>query len=399
MEFDSQGSRDLIRGERIWTHHRKLCTEIGQRLLGTDNDRRASEYIESNFKQWGYKTESQYFDCPTWDHFSTKIKNEKGFEITPPEGGACMFSLPCNVTGDIVNVRTLGELEGADLAGKICVISGELRYAPVRADRNSILLLLESKSPLAVIIIDTIKNGYMTKIIRDPQLNIPICAVTANGGERILKDGGRVTIEINSKRHMGWSRNVFATNGEENAKKVRITAHYDTSDTPGAVDNGSGTSILLEVAEAFKKSEANIPIEFIAFGGEEYAGMGASEYERVFPHRIENTFYSINIDAVGGCGFESRIYLGKENDMLNGVVKRQAQAVGNYHNLIVDNMRMVSDHKVFCAKNIPVVFVNDVSDTSVCDTTLDIPRIVCLERLSDAAKIVLGTILEMEKYL
>lgn len=396
-EMETKMSKsNQISPERIWIHHRTLCREIGPRLLGTENDKRAAEYIETHFSRCGLVTSSQRFQCPSWDHWGTSIYTSSGYKISQPEGGALMFSVPCDVTGELVNVKTIDELKKADIQGKICVISDELRSAPIREDRNPILLLIEEKSPLAVIIVGTFENGYHTKTIRDPKFKVPVCAVSKNSGARLLEDGGVVTVKIKSQRYESYSRNIFASTTKVKCKKIRFMAHYDTaSDTPGAVDNGSGISILLEVAEAVKESGIDIPIEFIAFGGEEYAGKGSHEYMVAFPEEIDNTYIAINIDGVGDCNSEPRIYVSGENKELYTSVSTQASIVGGYHELIFDEMSISSDHKMFYRKGIPTVFANDKPKLRLWDTNLDIPRYMCLERLEDVAKIIFGIIKEM----
>jgi aminopeptidase YwaD len=399
MERDVKNILNGVSPERLWRHHRKLCKEIGHRLLGTENDKRAAEYIESHFKSCGLRTSSQVFDCPSWDHYGTLIVTGKGHRISPPDGGACQFSLPCDVSGEIVNVTTLDELKKADIRGKVCVISGELRHGPIRSDRNPILLLIEEKEPVAVIVIDVIENGYQTKVIRDPEFKIPVCAVSANSGARLLEDGGEVGIKIEARRYKSTSRNIFATNAGDEEKKIRITAHYDTAaDTPGAVDNGSGISIILEAAEAFMETGADIPVEFIAFGGEEYAMLGSYEYLAKYPQRVGNTDLVINVDGVGICNSRSRIFFEHGGERLDNVVRRLAEMAGGYHDLNVDKMFLGSDHELFYKRGIPTVFLNDMPDTLVWDTTLDISRNMCLERMEDAAKIVLGIVLEWVDY-
>lgn len=373
-----------------------FCSVIGHRLLGTKNDRRAADYIESHFKNCGMEVSCQRFNCPSWDHMNTTIHTSSGYEITPPEGGACMFSIPCDVTGEVINLKTLDELKRADIKGKICVMSGELAKAPMREDRNPILLLIEKKAPLALIITDTIEHGYQTKTIRDPKFRIPVCAVSRNSGAYLLEDKGKVTVKIEAHRYESFSRNIFASNSKKNERKIRVIAHYDTaSDSPGAIDNGSGISILLETAEVIKEIDSSIPVEFIAFGGEEYAKAGSSEYERVYQDSINATEFVINIDAVGGYNWKSQIYLMGENENLNKAVCNQKDIAGGYHNIIFDNAIMTSDHEAFCKRGIPTVFFNDYPpENTTYDTNLDIPRFVCLERLEDITEIIIGTIIE-----
>jgi hypothetical protein len=60
-------------------------------------------------------------------------------------------------------------------------------------------------------------------------------------------------------------------------------------------------------------------------------------------------------------------------------------------------MVLGSDHVVFFQRGIPTVLLFDQPDTMVWDTNLDLPRFICLEQMEDAARIVLGTLLEFSR--
>lgn len=108
---------------------------------------------------------------------------------------------------------------------------------------------------------------------------------------------------------------------------VFITSHYDhvgkRNDTTiyyGADDDGSGTTGILELAEAFVKAKAagkgpRRSIVFMTVSGEE-KGLWGSEYygnHPVFP--LEKTTVDLNIDMIGRIGTE---YL-KDKDSMNYV--------------------------------------------------------------------------------
>lgn len=58
-----------------------------------------------------------------------------------------------------------------------------------------------------------------------------------------------------------------------------VTAHYDSVPfSPGANDNGSGTSVMLEMARVLKSVPSDKEIRFIAFGAEELGLLGSSHY-------------------------------------------------------------------------------------------------------------------------
>ena len=97
---------------------------------------------------------------------------------------------------------------------------------------------------------------------------------------------------------------------------VFITAHYDhvgkRNDTTiyyGADDDGSGTTAVIELAEAFAKAKAagkgpRRTVVFMLVSGEEKALWGSNYYSNhpVFP--LEKTTVDLNIDMIGRTGNE-----------------------------------------------------------------------------------------------
>jgi hypothetical protein len=121
-----------------------------------------------------------------------------------------------------------------------------------------------------------------------------------------------VTIYVNKDREELTSENVLAyLEGTEKPEElVVITAHYDHLGKKGdeifngADDDGSGTTSLIELAEAFAlaKKEGHGPkrsMLFMTVSGEEKGLLGSEYYadNPVFP--LENTVVDLNIDMIG----------------------------------------------------------------------------------------------------
>lgn len=110
------------------------------------------------------------------------------------------------------------------------------------------------------------------------------------------------------KKHL--ARNVVGwIEGKEKPKEfVVITAHYDhlgrmgkESIFPGANDNASGTSMLLDMARHYSKEE-NRPdrsMVFMAFAGEEAGLLGSTYYVQnpLFP--LKDIRFLVNLDLLG----------------------------------------------------------------------------------------------------
>jgi len=89
---------------------------------------------------------------------------------------------------------------------------------------------------------------------------------------------------------------------------ILITAHMDHVGSnkngtynPGALDNGSGTATMMEVARVLKESgkKPKRSILFIAFNGEEEGLLGSSQYVRRPLYPLDNNDVVINLDMVG----------------------------------------------------------------------------------------------------
>jgi len=87
-------------------------------------------------------------------------------------------------------------------------------------------------------------------------------------------------------------------------KFVIICGHFDSINGPGVNDNGSGTSIILEVARILKDIPTEYSIKFIHFSGEEQGLRGSTHYANTVAYQGTNRVLDIklvfNLDQVGG---------------------------------------------------------------------------------------------------
>ncbi len=101
---------------------------------------------------------------------------------------------------------------------------------------------------------------------------------------------------------------------------VIIGGHYDTVNGPGANDNGSGTSVMLEIARLLVNVPTEYSIRFIHFAGEEDGLIGSQHY-------VNNVVNStnpkmdirlvLNIDQVGGVAGGTNSWITCERDQSN----------------------------------------------------------------------------------
>ncbi len=192
--------------------------------------------------------------------------------------------------------------------------------------------------------------------------------------EGALHDSARTaTIRVQNhfipKHH---ARNVWGVAKAKGGSKdwLLVTAHYDHLGMmgqvlfPGANDNASGVSMLLTLAEWFKKHPAKCNILFVAFAGEE-AGLKGSEWFMVDrPLDMGRIKLVINLDLNG---------TGEEGITVVNATEQKAV----YDKLVAINTKTQalpqvkargpacnSDHCPFVQKGIPAIFIYTMGGVS-----------------------------------
>ena len=95
------------------------------------------------------------------------------------------------------------------------------------------------------------------------------------------------------------SQNVIVTKPGRSEKQIIVGAHYDSVNTAGVDDNGSGTSVTLETAKRMFGVSTPYTIKFIFFGAEEAGLRGSKAYaSSMSAEEIANTVLMINLDSV-----------------------------------------------------------------------------------------------------
>jgi hypothetical protein len=198
----------------------------------------------------------------------------------------------------------------------------------------------------------------------------------------------RVTISLNLKTHheVKTSENVVGllegSDPELKQEYVVLTAHYDhvgvnpaTGDIfNGADDDGSGTSMILELAEAFvsnpKKPKRSIL--FMTVAGEEKGLLGSAYYTANPLVPLDKTIANVNMDMIGRIDKKHResaspyVYvigsdkISTELDSIVQAANRQTVNLALDYEYNDDNdpnqFYRRSDHYNFARNGIPIVF-------------------------------------------
>ncbi|KYK20600.1 hypothetical protein AYK24_09980 [Thermoplasmatales archaeon SG8-52-4] len=87
---------------------------------------------------------------------------------------------------------------------------------------------------------------------------------------------------------------------KSNDEILVFNAHYDTiKDSPGAIDDGSGTVAVMAAAYVLSQFDFNRTIKFVAFSGEEVGIIGSRTYVRDLYKKDTNILVEFNADMIG----------------------------------------------------------------------------------------------------
>jgi hypothetical protein len=176
----------------------------------------------------------------------------------------------------------------------------------------------------------------------------------------------------------GKSLNIIADqqgSGNGARKVVIVTAHLDSinllggpsAPAPGADDNGSGSTGLLEIARVFQDHQSVHDLRLILFGGEEQGLFGSKHYVASLAAAQRKKIEAVvNMDMVGSLNSESRSVLLEGANISQSVIDRLSAAAATYTELVVESSLspFASDHVPFINAGIPAVLTIEGADNT-----------------------------------
>ena len=388
----------------------KLCVEIPGRRTGSDGNRAATGFFASVASALGWHTDCPEFACIDW--------RQEGADLTAAgERFEAMVS-PCSLGGEaqapLAVISTVEDLEAACLVGRIVLLCGEIAreqlmpkeftfYNPDKHKR--IVHALEAALPLAIIAA-TGRNPelagavYPFPLIEDGDFHIPSVYMTDVEGERLaLHAGQEVHLTIRAWRSKATGCNVIARKGGHAARRAVLFAHIDAKEgTPGALDNASGVTVLLLLAELLAGYDGGLGIELVAMNGEDYyAAPGETQWLRLNEGRFGDIVLGINLDGVGHRGGRPAYSLYGCSPELADLIR---QVLAAHPAAIEGEAWYQSDHSLFLMHGIPALALTSQQFSAlwrdVAHTAADRPEIVDPVQLISIAAALRDLLLRIE---
>lgn len=283
---------------RMRRHWQVLCEQIGNRLRGTANERRAAKYIEQQFQLCGLDDVHQHqFDFPDWRSTKCTVRaGRRGKLKTIKTAVAMAYSpatTPRSAGGRLVYLQEGHRFDfDQPTRGRVGLLIGSLNLGDPQ-----MMARLERSGLAALLVVDA-RNPWEWRIPAGggPQwfdrYSIPTVSISYYDAIELAKaaDAAAVDVQVTVKARTfaGRSQNVIgeATGTRRPDQVIIVSAHYDcVSGNVGANDDASGTVLVLEMARLFGARPAGRTVRFIAYGSEENLSVGAYLYMRSLNNR------------------------------------------------------------------------------------------------------------------
>ncbi|MDR2969571.1 MAG: M28 family peptidase, partial [Tannerellaceae bacterium] len=346
---------------KIESHLAVLCSQIGERRVGSEGNRKATAYARKVLEEAGWLVESTGLQVMDWKtQGATLTCKGEAFKVISSH-----YSLGCDVRGELVAVDSIAELEQADIIGKIVLLHGEIAAGQIAPknfpfwnpeEHQHIVSLLERGNPLALVCATernsvTAGGVYPFPLFEDGDFEIPSVYMKDIEGIKLLACAGQtVGLISRAERIPETAFNIVARNGDVTKNRIVVSAHIDTKiGTPGAIDNGTGVAIVLALAELLK--ECKYPVELVIFNGEDYYGApGQVRYIEQNTGRFGDIALNINIDGAGYCEGLSCFSPFNLPDSISAALH---EVIGNNPCLVEGQPWYQGDHSLFLQQGRP----------------------------------------------
>jgi Zn-dependent M28 family amino/carboxypeptidase len=305
--------------QRLQQNVRDLV-KIGHRMGGTKSGDNSSRYVYNAFRTYGYKPdlikdqEKLTFSAERWSLQIEQPKRLRG--LIQHEWLANYSPSVKRDTAQLVFIKSIKDADKTLIDSGIVLLENppteELYEALVEAGTRCIVCYVASHS-------NAYSNWAMIYSLKERKDNpIPVFTISNIAGKRIraeLDKDTRIVMRFfaRTKIKLAKPKTVIATLNGSTDEYYLVCAHGDSdSGGPGADDNASGVSGLLEIARNLKHLVDNktlpIPrcsIRFVAWGSETFS---TKNYIKKNEKELNKIRGVINIDEIGSGKTRSCIY-------------------------------------------------------------------------------------------
>ncbi len=256
-----------------------LCSEFGNRSVGSPGNLRATAWFRDRVEELGWEVESHRLSVVDWEGAPVTLESGgKSFTAFPSP-----YSMGCDTEGAIVPVSTVEELELLPSCPGLLFLHGEIAREQIMPKNfrfynpplhHRIRSRIEELAPRAVVTAtgrnSALAGGaYPFPMFEDGDFDVPSVFITEEEGRRLLETPpGTCRLFSPCRRIPAQAWNIIARRGDPARGRVVITAHIDAKKgTPGAIDNATGVTVLLLLAELLGDHTGTPALELVPSTG------------------------------------------------------------------------------------------------------------------------------------
>ncbi|PSQ19803.1 peptidase M28 [Halobacteriales archaeon QS_8_69_26] len=274
-----------------WNHLLDLV-DIGNRMAGSEGERVGAELTREALDRVGARdARVETFETQGWTRGDSEIRADG----TVQDCIALPRSPAGSVEGELVDLGygLPEDFEDADLEGKVVMADSNVPDWFDRYVHRTEKYYYAVEGGAAAFVYKNHVEGQLPPTgsvgnDEDPIGRIPAVGVSKEVGARLGRrfEGDPVEVDVDAEVGNATSANVHAELGPDTEEEVLVTSHVDAHDiAEGAMDNGAGTAMVVEVAKALaaREDELDTRVHFVAYGAEEVGLVGsermAEEYD------------------------------------------------------------------------------------------------------------------------
>ncbi len=359
---------DLVTSREAWSNLVVLCDRFGSRFGGTEGEKGARDFILSRMREYGLDdSHTEEFKFTGWTRGVTTLET-----INPIAKEFPVMALPYTGTHEIEGeVLYVGYGTPTDFGALADQISGKIVMCSARSPsyyRRNVHRCEKIGRAIALgakgFIWMRWDAGFLpeTGAARwNREAEIPVVGVAREYGEelnRMAKQGPvivRIRTENEIKRVPSWNIAGDLRGSRWPDEVLIIGAHFDGHDiAPGAMDDGAGAVVVLEIARALAKYRELLgrTLRFITFPCEEIGLIGAYAYVDAHRSELDKFKFMLNLDGAGRGSEYGGISLQGDRTELVLPLRKVGKAMGQ--SLVADNgLSIYSDHFPFMLGGVP----------------------------------------------
>ena len=296
----------------------------GTRVSGTTGYDESVDYAVEVLEATGYDVTRQEFDFVRFEELSASILQQVAPTPADLPHTIMSYSGSGDVTAAVASPDPVTGCFASDWAGfpagSIALVQRGGSTATVTCTFALKALNAIAAGAVGVVIYNNAAGDLAGTLGNTFAEDVPVVGITQALGEQLRATAGLVLrIKTDVLREPATAENVLAESKRGNSSNVVMAgAHLDSvSAGPGINDNGSGSSVILEVAEQMAKVSTTNRVRFALWGAEEASLVGSTFYVNSLSEEDHARIaLYLNFDMVGSPNHVFFIYDGDDSDVV-----------------------------------------------------------------------------------